>query len=214
MPESDIPAEVEEKIRKDYSSKKDKKEKPPKEKLDPVVEGSVTRRKKGFLGKLRESFVGDDAQTIGSFLFYDVIIPATKNMLYDIFVQGAEKSLYGEVRGRDRRPSGSSRTHYEKMYGRSNRGDERRELSSRARRNHEFEEIIFKTRADAEEVLEQLIERIERYDVATVSDFYNLVGEASSFTDERWGWSNLRDARTVSVRGGYLLDLPRTEQVD
>ena len=226
MSDNDIPEEVKDRIQTDYSSKKDKKSgvdpSRPKEKLSQVIEGEIIRKKPSTMNRIREAFTGDDARTIGDYILYEVIIPATKNMIFDVFVQGAERSLYGEVRrSSSSRYSSQGKTSYEKMYGRSNRDresrdrpSERRELSSRARRTHDFLEIIFKTRADAEETLDQLQERIERYEVATVSDFYTLVGETSDFPDEQWGWSNLSDAKILHVRGGYLLDLPRTERVD
>lgn len=48
------------------------------------------------------------------------------------------------------------------------------------------------------------------YDVCTVADFYDAVGETSEFTDRNWGWTplELRDAQIQHVRGGYLIGLP------
>jgi hypothetical protein len=92
---------------------------------------------------------------------------------------------------------------------------ETRDVSRRARANHEFDEIILESRAEAELVLEKLTDLIEQYDVATVADLYELVGISSSHVDQKWGWDDIRDSGAERVRGGgYLLSLPKTKPVD
>jgi len=45
--------------------------------------------------------------------------------------------------------------------------------------------------------------------MVTVADLYELTGIASSHTDNKWGWTELRGARAVRTRDGhFLLDLP------
>jgi hypothetical protein len=83
----------------------------------------------------------------------------------------------------------------------------------RVQERHDFSEVILENRTDAEEVLDGLRELIERYDQASVSDFYELVGITPDFTDNKWGWTDLRDARVQIVRGGFILRLPRTQSL-
>jgi hypothetical protein len=83
-----------------------------------------------------------------------------------------------------------------------------------ARRNHDFDEIVLATRAEANEVIDRLFDLISKYEQATVSDLYDLVGLEAKFTDEKWGWRDMRGVQAVRVGGGYLLDLPRPEQLD
>lgn len=87
-------------------------------------------------------------------------------------------------------------------------------MSRQARAAHDFDEIVLETRGDAEIVIEKLRDTLAQYDVVTVADLYDLVGITGSFTDNKWGWYNLRDARVSPVRGGYLLDLPGTTAID
>lgn len=88
-------------------------------------------------------------------------------------------------------------------------------MSRRSRAAHNFDEIILETRMEAEEVIERMAEYVERYDQASVSDLYQLVGVTGSFADEKWGWKDLRAASVTRVRnGGYLLDLPRPIELD
>ncbi len=54
---------------------------------------------------------------------------------------------------------------------------------------------------------------IEKYETVSVADLYELLGVEASYTDEKWGWVDLRDAGIRRVRDGYLLDLPKPESL-
>ncbi|FAA01395.1 MAG TPA: hypothetical protein [Siphovirus UK_ancient_CT89] len=60
------------------------------------------------------------------------------------------------------------------------------------------------------------IEKYRGIDVmtpATVGDLYGMAGISQTYTDENWGWRDLRGARAVRARNGYILDLPKPEDV-
>ncbi len=181
-----------------------------------VITGEATHRKKTLGRKIAETFAGGDMKSVGNYILFDVVIPAAKAMLSDAASQGVERMLFGSVR---RPGSGSSisagvrslKTNYNKMYYEPN---SRREISQKARATHDFREVILDTRGDAEEVLERLIDLVDNYDVATVSDLYELVGLTGNFTDDKYGWTDLRDAQVVRVRQGYMLNLPQTTALD
>jgi hypothetical protein len=52
---------------------------------------------------------------------------------------------------------------------------------------------------------------VSQYEQATVNDLYELVGVSGNFTDENYGWTDIRGAGITRIRGGYLLDLPKAE---
>lgn len=88
-------------------------------------------------------------------------------------------------------------------------------MSRRGRSQHEFDDIVLATRVEAEEVLDRLFDLISRYQTASVADFYEMVGESKNQIDERWGWTDLRSASIVKLRGeGYLINLPKPELLD
>lgn len=87
-------------------------------------------------------------------------------------------------------------------------------MSYKARANHDFKEIVVATRIEAENVLEELDNMIQRYGTASVSSFYNLVGVTGDYTDNKWGWNESRGFDIQRVREGYLLDLPKPEPID
>jgi hypothetical protein len=86
---------------------------------------------------------------------------------------------------------------------------------SRVRHGHE--DIIVDNRDDANDIVSQLIDLVERFDVATVPDLYAMIGKTPSFTDEKYGWVDVDDLRRVEIRrlrDGWLIDLPRPEFLD
>lgn len=198
-------------------------EQKPVKKVEKVIEGTVVKRKRGWLRRVQDAMTGDDAQTVGAYILYEVAIPAFRDLIFDIIRNGAERSLYGEVRptrGSGRGFGRNNVVNYGTMSRPGSRSSEdrydhdRREISPRARRSHDFGEIVIPDRGEAEEVIDRLVDLIDRFGIATVSDLFDLVGVSTDHADERWGWYNLASARAVRVRDGYLLDLPRTEPVE
>lgn len=201
-------------------SKRPQKEAPEKPKMEKVADGS--QRKKSLGKRISETFTGDDAQSVGEYVLFDVVIPAAKTMISDAVGQGVERMLFGDVR-RPRTGGASSRgtnyTSYNRMRpastspGRAFEADGPT-LSKRGRATHDFGEIVLPDRGKAEIVLERMGDALDAYDVVTVTDFYDLVGITGSYTDDKWGWYDLRGARVVRDRAGYLIDLPQPSPID
>jgi hypothetical protein len=200
-----------EKIRVDYPANSKKSRQSPSEKTRPekVVEGEVTQRKRGIAGKVVHTFLSEDSPSVMNYIVMEVLVPAAKNMVSDAVSQGIERILFG-----DTRPSRSGRPGYIN-YSRiaSGRSDSRPALSRQARAIHDFDDIIIASRAEAEDVLDRLRDLINQYEVASVSELYDLVGLTGEFTDDKWGWYDLRSASIRPIRGGYLLNLPRTQPI-
>jgi hypothetical protein len=201
--------------------------KPPAEskKIEKVVEGEVVRRKKPLGRRVRETFLGGDGPTVWEYALETVVIPAMRDMFVDATIGSVERMVYGEARSAHRRPGGrgipgGGPVNYNGMArqvagGRvSVREDPRPALSRRARASHDFEEIILGSRTEAETVLEGMFSFLEQYDQVSVSELYELLGISSQFTDQRWGWTDLRGSRVERIRNGYLLNLPQTELLE
>lgn len=189
--------------------------KPEKKVVEKVTTGEVVKRKKPLGRKIVESFTGDDVQSVGSYILMEVLLPAAKTMISDAASQGVERLLFGDSRPR----SGSTRigpgyTNYNRMHSSSRRDEPVRTISRSARASHDFGEVILQTRGEAEDVLDRLTALVDQYDIATVSDLYELVGITGQFTDDKWGWANLRGSNIRRVRDGYLIELPRPEPID
>ncbi|HEY2455627.1 MAG TPA: hypothetical protein VGI71_24030 [Scandinavium sp.] len=199
------------------NSKQGQKRESERAKPEKVVEGEVVQRKKSTAGRFLSKFISDDSQGVGEYVIMEVLLPAAKNMVSDAVSQGIERLLFG-----DAKPSRSGHRAYTN-YSRNATGqryipgspmsDPRPPLSRQARASHDFDDIIIASRAEAEEVLDRLRDLINQYEVATVSDLYDLVGLTGEFTDDKWGWDDLRSASIRAIRGGYLLNLPRTHPI-
>lgn len=189
-------------------------------KIEKIVDGEVTRRKKPLGKRMAETFVGGDIKSVGQYVVFDVMIPAAKDMFSDAISTGIERMLFGENRTPSRRSRSSSSNGFGHVaYNRfassqsQRRADPRGTFSSRARATHDFDEIILESRIEAEEVIARLYGLLSEYQLATVSDLYEMVGITGSFTDEKWGWTDINGAGVTRIRNGYLLDLPRPEPI-
>lgn len=195
-------------------------EKPEKKPNLRVVEGDVVRRKKPLRDRVRETFLGDDSKNVFEYVVTDVLIPAFKDMLNDAVSQGMERMIYGDSKAK-RTPLRSAfgnaanraSVNYSRYSSEPKRSDPHR---MKSRTSRDFDDIIIKSRHEAETVLERMLENVEKYEIASVRDLYELLGEDFHHTDEKWGWSDLRDAyiRRLPNNGGYLLRLPPTEPID
>lgn len=200
-----------------YPSNKGPGKQPEEKKLTAIVDGAV-RRKQPMSKRVFGSLIQGDASSVFRYILEDVALPAAKDMLTSMVSEGIERMVYGDSRSSTRRSTGRpSGTGGYINYNRMTvppRSEPRTGMSRTARSQHEFDEIVIPSRPQADDVLVRLEDLIDRYKVATVSDLYELVGESSSFADEKWGWTDIRDARVKRVRDGYLLEMPRPEPVD
>lgn len=188
---------------------------PEEKKVEQVTAGPVQRRKKPLGKRFQETFVSGDAKNALHFVLFTVLIPAAKDAIVEAGSQGIERMVFGEARKGSRgvRPGGATgHVSYNRMS--MNDSPPTPNLSRRARARHDFDEIVLQTRGEAEEVIERLYDLLSRYESATVADLYELTGIKSSYTDQKWGWTQLRGAGVARVRNGYLLDLPEPEPLD
>lgn len=184
-----------------------------------ITSKKATIRKKSPLVRFREVFFGDDARSVASYVAQDVLLPAAKDMISDAVTQTVERILFGDSsparRGTSRSSNASytpyhrASASYKKSSGTSDRRGDRRKRAS-----HDFDDIEFDTRAEAEVVLDRLYDLVNDYDYATVSDLYDLVGIDAKFTDENYGWYDLRGSTIRRIRSGYILDLPKPEVLE
>ena len=206
-------------VQRDYT-KAGKPNEEPEKKIEKVVEGKVVTRKKPLPKRMAESFMGGDLRTVRTYILFDVLLPAAKDTIADVVSQGIERMLFGEARSTSRRTGRrpgqyTPYNQYSQYTARSfGKREDRRGLSRTARANHDFDEIILATKREADEVIGRLFDLIARYESATVADLYELLGIPGNYTDDKWGWTDIRGAGATRVTGGYLLDLPRPEPLD
>ena len=177
-------------------------------KLDKVVSGTAKVKKRKH-SKFAEMFISEDASNVKSYILSDVLIPAAKKLVSDIVKDGIEMILYGNT-GRDRRSNGFRADYVSYNRYSDKRYDDRRISDSRVRTGYNYGDVVLESRGEAEEVLDRMDELIDMYGVVSVMDLYDLVGVTGQYTDNKYGWTNIRNAEAVRTGdGGYRLKLPR-----
>lgn len=181
-----------------------------KREIKKVVSGNVsTRENKGR--KLTNLFISEDASNVKSYIILDVLVPAVKNAISAI-VKDSVDMIFGTGGGGSGRKAASSRVSYRSYYDDkpSYRGRESDNYSGR----FDFDDILFNTIGDAENVRRQMLDTIGRYGLVTVSDMYDMAGLVAPYTADRYGWTSLRTAEPMRVNGGYILRLPKASPID
>ena len=182
----------------------------PAKKFDKVVTNETKIRKKTDAEKFANFFVPEDVDNIKSYILMDVVIPGIKNAIADV----VSIMLFGETgrlgrRSRDK----ASKISYQKYY--DDRDDRREYSRPRNATGFDYDDILFETRGDADLVLDQLESAIAKYGLVSVADLYDLAGKTCrSYTAYKYGWTDIASAKVVRIREGYILQLPRTVQID
>ena len=177
-------------------------------KIDKVVTGNVKKKRSSkFLSSI---FATEDAGKVKSYVVLDVLIPAFKKAIYDVITSGIEILLYGESGRRSK--SGASKISYASYYdgGSSMRT---REPSARYS-SYGYEDYVIDNRGEAEEVLSKMEELVDVYGMASIADYYELIGVTGNFTDNKYGWKDLRTAQIVRAYNGYLIKFPKAEPLN
>lgn len=192
-----------------HKGREEKKEssKPVEKRAEKVIKGKA-KVKKNDMRKLANVFISEDVSNVKNYIFMDVIVPAVKKAIYDLVVGTLDMSLYGG-RGRDGKRPISDKVSYMDYGSASRHRDSRSYGTTRTATGYSYDDIVVDTRGEAEAVLSRMDELMETYSIVRVADLYDLVGVTGDYTDNKYGWTNIRNAKIVRVRDGYKIDMPR-----
>jgi hypothetical protein len=205
----------------------EKAERTPVKKIEGV---SVVKAKKPLGSRIKDSFGGQDAKSVGNFVVMEVLLPGARDILFDIVKESAHRFLYGDGARRGNTNSSSivgsgSRirtTNYSTMsaspiVGSRASNNAPSTLSQRDRSLFDFSNLIFPEQDMALEVIERLGDAIEEFGIVTVADFYDFIGQTGNgFTDQKHGWNAqaFQGAEVKRARGGgYFLNLPTPREI-
>lgn len=185
----------------------------PEKRVEKVVKGTA-KTKKNNVRKLTDIFIAEDANNVKSYVLMDVIVPAIKNALYDVVVDGIGMFLGKPIRGGGARAASggtAERTSYRSYYDQRN---EREYGRARAGSRFDYDDVVFETRGDAVLVLDQLHQELAKYGIVRVSDLYDMAGITAPYTYNNYGWNSLRGAEVIRVRDGYIIKTPNPMAID
>ena len=191
-----------------HKSRNDKKALEAKEekRAEKVVHGKVKKKGNG-VRKFTDIFISEDVSNVKDYILMDVIVPSVKKAVYDLIVGALDMSLYGGRGNSGKRPTADKVSYrdYSSVSRRDGYSSDRTRTSS----GYSYDDIVVETRGEAEAVLSRMDEIMEEYEIVRVADLYDLVGVTGDYTDNKYGWTNIRNAKIVRVRDVYKIDMPR-----
>lgn len=167
--------------------------------LPPVTKATVAGR---------GSLLATPGREIAQRLLTEVVVPMVKDLVSNAISSGVDMALYG---GKSSPTRSYSATRSSSGVFTGATSPVRAPRSAPTPRSDDYQTLVYTSRQEALEVLEQMRRRITRYGRATVGDLMQLAGVTSNYVDERLFWENLDQVGVRSSLRGYRLLLPEPE---
>lgn len=181
--------------------------------VQKVVNGTAKVKQKSELRKFADNFISEDASSVGSHIFTDVIVPGILKIITDSVKDGIDIIFKGAP-SRNSRNSSGYQADYVSYNQYSNRRQEPRRTTTPSKSVHSPSDITLASRADAEAVLNQLYDMLAQYGAVTVADLYDSVGISHNYTDNKYGWTSLNSAEVMRDNEGWFIKLPKAYPLD
>lgn len=168
-------------------------------------------KKRTFGERIAENFLNLDHEQIRDRLLFDWLFPEIIATIDDVL----RMIFFGDRNGGGRsRRSERGRSGYNSIYDERKRERER-ERGDPTRQNFKRIRLVFYTRQDAEEVLDELRESLEESSggYVTVKELYSLTEMPTNYAMNKWGWYDLEDAMITRENDDYILEMPRAEVI-
>lgn len=191
-----------------HKSKEEKNTDIPEKKVEKVISGTARTKKKSEFSKFASTFISEDIRSVKEYILMDVLVPAVKKAISDVVTNGIDMILYGES-GSKKSDSTSSKISYRSYYDKPNDREHNR------RSSFDYDDILLASRGEAESILDRMDELISTYDVVSVADFYELADITNeNYMNNKYGWKDIRNAKIVRTRDGYMIRMPRALPID
>lgn len=192
------------------SPKPPEPEKPPETASKPIGQGVL--KKQSIIERITSRFLLGNPKDIKNRVVEDLVIPYAKS-IFEAVVHMALYGDIGDIRVFKGNSSGSrlgDGPQYHKMYkGGGGLASSTTPSVIRGRQP----EIIMPTRQQANDIGVALQEEIAKYNRVTVKyalSLANIEGESPMLN---WGWRDITGWEVVEVRDGFLLKLPKVEEL-
>ena len=170
--------------------------------------------------KFYETFALSNIKDARNYIVEEVVVPGFFDLLYDGATRGLARLIYGEKGvARARKRGTTSGTDYSTGIKRLSDGEtfkrDKRNLDDRVVSISDYNEIELDTKAQAEQLLDDMCEWLDGHDIITVAKMYSMAHyTGGDITDNDWGWASLAGAHTVRSEGGWTLILPRAVPIN
>lgn len=182
--------------------------------LKSVVKQPAVKRKKSEIRKFTDEFITESVSKVNNHIFKDILFPSIKEIIWKVLTDSVNMIFYPNDPKRSSVPA--SRVSYRDCYGNTGNASPIRDYSSNSRTASDLapDECIFMDRGSAEIVLYRLQEELNIYGLVTVADFKQLSGIHEEYTDNNFGWTNLKTCKVLPTNGGYYIRLPKPYPID
>jgi len=176
-----------------------------------VTTNVVVKKPKKILGK----FFAEDGKTVCGHVVDSIIIPSAQKLLSDVVKGAIDWLIYGS---KGVKPiSGPGQVSYTKYYS-GGAGAPMptygNPMLARSNNIYEVNEVMFNDINEAEEVLLRMNEQIAKYQMVSVGDFYDFIGQPCKHTDFKYGWRDLRTAEVVRNYTGWSIRFPPAKPLE
>ena len=183
--------------------------------IKPVTTNVIVK-KDSESKRLGKRFFSEDAKTVGSHVVDSVIVPSLQKLLSDGVKSAIDWLIWGSKGSVNK--TGVGTISYGSYYNRSGLVNPTPTYTNPMITSkptlYTVNDIIIADRGEAEEVLLRMKESINSYGMVSVGDFYDLVGQRANFTDQKWGWFDLRTADIIRVDSGFCIRFPRVQPIE
>ena len=187
-------------------------------KVNRIANGK--KQKKSIGTRFKETFIEEDSDSVGSYILWDVLIPAAKETIADLVSGSVNMLLFGDSSSSRGSRRGKGKVAFKDYSTKiSYKDDDRRQRSGRKSRKFAEDVLIEDTedesaRKIALRIIADMDDMIQDYDRCTLAAYYEMVGCDWDYTDKNWGWTSLSGVKPRTVRGGVIIDLPELEQLN
>lgn len=188
-----------------------------KNEVKPVQLRGEVKQKRNIAGEFINAIANEsDGTPRSEYLFKKVIVPAISKTILDIcsnianaFVGGVELVLYGSKSPqRSANNQGGYRYSYVD-YTKPSYTSNSYSVPPQTRVKESPDALTFTYEEDAKAVRDQMNDLIDGAGRASIADLYAIIKKPSSYTDDNYGWDDLRTATITNTRDGWLLRFPR-----
>lgn len=178
--------------------------------VKPVIEkGKARVRKQTFSERFADAMLAMNLKDAIVGTIRDILVPAAKDAFVDAVDGAANRLAYGDGARRHRGRNGE--VDYNRISTQRRRGEPE---PVRPRPRNFVRDLTFDTRSDALEVLQNLRDLLDEYQVVSVMDVYSSSGLKTDPTQDNWGWFDLDDVDLEHTREGWVLNLPKPQRID
>lgn len=172
------------------------------------IKAKGTEIKVSKFGKILDSILNEDIQGLKKYVVMNVLIPRIGKLIIDFFNLGSNTPVP--------QPGSDGKIDYTspqkvRVVGSSDMVQPYKDET--VSRRYEFKRIGYPYQRQAQDVLDQLKDDINKYKMATLLHYYEYSDIDTESTENNYGWKNLDDAEVYFDRSSqmWVIKLPKVQ---